>query len=145
MLQRPAAWVLERYLSSRSPPDHLLYQMLKIVPVWGGGSDFIVDGSTCGRAGLRFLRMIFLVFLTSGSPWLFSTSSLSGSVIVRSVDGVMVDCCGGSVRSWSDEGVIAGGEISTSVMMSMDIVCKNKLRLERDLREVRFLRQEDQN
>lgn len=46
MLQRPAAWVFERYLSSRSPPDHLLYQMLKMVPVWGGGSDLMVEGST---------------------------------------------------------------------------------------------------
>lgn len=68
MLQRPSAAVLERYLSSRSPPDHLLYQMLKIVPVCGGGSDLIVDGSTCGRAGRRFLRMIVLVFLGWRAP-----------------------------------------------------------------------------
>ena len=67
-MQRPGAAVLERYLSSRSPPDHLLYHMLKIVPVCGGGSDFIVDGSTCGRAGRLFLRIIVLVFLGWGTP-----------------------------------------------------------------------------
>jgi hypothetical protein len=66
MLQREGAAVLERYASSRSPPDHLLYHILKIVPVCGGGSDFMVDGSTCGRAGRRFRRMSF-VFFAGGS------------------------------------------------------------------------------
>lgn len=45
-----------------------MYQILKIVPVCGGGSDFIVEGSTCGRAGRRFLRMIVLVFLGCKAP-----------------------------------------------------------------------------
>ena len=40
--------------------------MLKIVPVWGGGSDFTVEGSTWGRAGRRF-RRISLVFFCGGS------------------------------------------------------------------------------
>lgn len=62
MLHRPFAAVWDRYLSSRSPPDHLLYQMLKIVPVCGGGSDLMSAGSICGRAGRFFLRMIFLTF-----------------------------------------------------------------------------------
>lgn len=46
MLHLPFAAVLERYLSSLSPPDHLLYQMLNVVPVCGGGSDERKDGST---------------------------------------------------------------------------------------------------
>ena len=81
MLQRPGAGVLERYLSSLSPPDHLLYQMLKMVPVWGGGSDLMVPGSTCGRAGRLFLRIIFLVFLDSSG---FSIE-VTLLVVVRSV------------------------------------------------------------
>lgn len=51
--------------------------MLKIVPVWGGGSDFTVAGSTCGRAGLRFRRIIFFAF--------FSGSVASVVVVVREV------------------------------------------------------------
>ena len=42
-----------------------MYQMLKMVPVWGGGSDFDVEGSTWGRAGRRLRRMIFFVFFSS--------------------------------------------------------------------------------
>ena len=67
MLQRPGAAVLDRYLSSRSPPDHLLNQMLKMVPVCGGGSCFRDAESTCGRAGRLFFRIIFFVFFCSGS------------------------------------------------------------------------------
>lgn len=77
MLTRFGALVLERRESSRSPPDHLLYQMLKIVPVWGGGSDFRVDGSTWTRAGRRFLRRTVLVFLAGADE---------GVSVVRSVE-----------------------------------------------------------
>lgn len=90
MLQRPGAAVFDRYLSSRSPPDHLLYQILKIVPVWGGGSDFMVEGSTWGRAGRRLRRMIFFVFFSSGLETI-SVVFVEGmrvwvvSVVVRSV------------------------------------------------------------
>ncbi|KAJ3490812.1 hypothetical protein NLG97_g5715 [Lecanicillium saksenae] len=49
-------------------PDHLLYQMLKVVPVWGGGSEVMSEGSICTRAGFFFLRMIFLTtFLPVGA------------------------------------------------------------------------------
>jgi len=80
MWQRLIAAVLERYASSRSPPDHLLYQILKIVPVCGGGVDLMVDGSTCGRAGRRFLRISF-VFFAGGS-----TSDESFEVVVRALE-----------------------------------------------------------
>ena len=66
MLQRDGAAVFDRYASSLSPPAHLLYQILNVVPVCGGGSDFRVDASTWGRAGL-LLRRINFVFLAGGS------------------------------------------------------------------------------
>lgn len=116
MLQRPGAAVLERYLSSRSPPDHLLYQMLKIVPVCGGGSDLIVDGSTCGRAGRRFLRTIVLVFLgwegASSSVGLEDgTRSDALFVVVREVSWA---CGPGDDRAKSIiEGMLGGIELST--------------------------------
>lgn len=67
MLHLPFAAFWDAYLSSRSPPDHLLYQMLKMVPVWGGGSDLMSAGSICGRAGRFFFLIIFFTFLTAGS------------------------------------------------------------------------------
>ena len=92
MLHRLIAAVLERYLSSRSPPDHLLYQMLKTVPVCGGGSDLRAAGSTCGRAGRRLRRIIFFVF--------FSPTAVSDGP-VRAVSSFWV-CC------WSVSGVSSG-------------------------------------
>lgn len=56
--------------------------MLKIVPVCGGGSVLNVEGSTCGRAGRLFFRMIFLTFLPSALMYVPS----SVFVIVMSVD-----------------------------------------------------------
>lgn len=117
MLQREGAAVLERYASSRSPPDHLLYQMLKIVPVCGGGSDLIVDGSTCGRAGRRFRRMSF-VFFVGGSEDVREDSLL---VVVRALSVVSVagsgsgdaerflDGEGGAnvVRAWTTSAICA--------------------------------------
>lgn len=41
--------------------------MLKVVPVWGGGSDFTRAGSICGLAGLLFLLMIFFTFFSVGA------------------------------------------------------------------------------
>lgn len=116
MLQRPAAACLERYLSSRSPPDHLLYQMLKIVPVWGGGSDLMVEGSTWGRAGRRLRRMIFFTFFSvSGTVGVRVVSVL---VVVREVlvGGGMVSSSIRSVESVPD-GMVAGGRVSTSAML----------------------------
>lgn len=84
ILHLPFAAVCDRYLSSRSPPDHLLYQMLKVVPVCGGGSDLISAGSICGRAGRFFLRMIFLTF--------FCVGSATSSVVVVSASS----SCGGT-------------------------------------------------
>ena len=92
MLHRFTAAVFDRLASSLSPPDHLLYQILKIVPVWGGGSDLIVLGSTCGRAGRRFRRMSF-VFFAGGSP--FSVvSEVSLFVVVNAVLDELVAGCG---------------------------------------------------
>lgn len=93
MLHREGAAVLDRYASSRSPPDHLLYHMLKIVPVCGGGSDVMVEGSTCGRAGRRFRRMSF-VFLAGGSEEDREDSLL---VVVRALSVVSV------AGSWSGD------------------------------------------
>lgn len=78
------------YLSSRSPPAHLLYQILKIVPVCGGGSSLIRAGSICGRAGRFFLRMIFLTFFAP-EGWISATSC----VVVVSASS----SCGGSCTS----------------------------------------------
>ena len=86
ILHRLRAAVLDRYASSRSPPDHLLYQMLKIVPVWGGGSDLRVEASTCGRAGRRFRRMSF-VFFAGGSPFSVDVRVVSLLVVVRALLG----------------------------------------------------------
>lgn len=103
-LQRPFAAFCDRYLSSRSPPDHLLYQMLKIVPVCGGGSDLISAGSICGRAGRFFLRMIFLTFRCVGSATssvvvVSTTSSWGASSCVSAIFAVW--CVSGArERKW---------------------------------------------
>lgn len=111
MLQRPAAAVLDRYLSSRSPPDHLLYQILKMVPVWGGGSDFMVDGSTCGRAGRFFLRIIFFIFRSPGA-------ATSVFVVVRAVD----------ISSLSGiwDSIVGSCAVSISAMVLLFFVCDPK-------------------
>ena len=57
--------------------------MLNIVPVCGGGSDFMVEGSTCGLAGRRLRRMIFLVFLAASSSTVEVCVEL---VVTRSVE-----------------------------------------------------------
>ena len=73
--------------------------MLKIVPVCGGGSDFMVEGSTCGRAGRRFRRITFLVFLVSGSS--------DGAETVVVLSAVVRSVIGSSCRSRA-----VGGEVS---------------------------------
>lgn len=124
MLQRPGAAVFDRYLSSRSPPDHLLYQMLKMVPVCGGGSDFMVEGSTCGRAGRRLRRIIFLVFLTSemlSSAVVEGMRELASLVVVRATLDSGLWRCGDKGGEGEDfvEGMMGGGiEVSTSAMLS---------------------------
>lgn len=80
-LHLPFAAFCDAYLSSRSPPDHLLYQMLNVVPVWGGGSDLMSAGSICGRAGRFFFLMIFLTFFTAGSVSASSSWCSSSSAI----------------------------------------------------------------
>ena len=124
MLQRPGAAVFDRYLSSRSPPDHLLYQMLKMVPVCGGGSDFMVEGSTCGRAGRRLRRIIFLVFFTSemlSSAVVEGMRELASLVVVRAALDSGLWRCGDEGSEGEDffEGMMGGGiEVSTSAMLS---------------------------
>lgn len=88
MLHRPFAARCEVYLSSRSPPAHLLYQMLKMVPVCGGGSDLISAGSICGRAGRFFLRMIFFTFLAPDS----CVSAISFVVVVSASSSCSASC-----------------------------------------------------
>ena len=122
MLQRPAAWVLERYLSSLSPPDHLLYQMLKMMPVCGGGSDFIVEGSTWGRAGRFLRRIIFLVFFEgSGVEALSAVEIGARSVVVLVVVRSVIADCSGSETINSEGAVIVGMfggiEVSTSAII----------------------------
>ena len=108
MLHLPAAALWERYLSSRSPPDHLLYQMLKMVPVWGGGSDFRVEGSTWGRAGRRLRRIIFLVFLLSGVS--------VDSVVVRAVV-VLLTAVRSVLGGWVAGGLMGSGLSSVEGML----------------------------
>lgn len=81
--------------------------MLKIVPVCGGGSDFIVEGSTCGRAGRRFRRMSF-VFFAGGSEEVREDSLLA---VVRALLVVSV------VGSWSgDAERFRDGEVDANVV-----------------------------
>lgn len=78
--------------------------MLKIVPVCGGGSDFIVEGSTCGRAGRRLRRRTVFVFL----GWVVMKAVLVSGLWRNGVeDGEGV------------EGMMGGIEASTSVMLPM--------------------------
>ena len=121
MLHRPAAAVLDRYLSSRSPPDHLLYQILKIVPVWGGSSGLIVEGSAWTRAGRRLRRMSFLVFLVSGISGTRVLVLLRivrvVSVVGRSEGGCGEDGDGESrVRAMGREGEVLTSAISWDVL-----------------------------
>lgn len=125
ILQRPGAAVFDKYLSSRSPPDHLLYHMLKMVPVCGGGSDFMVEGSTCGRAGRRLRRRIVLVFL----GWeMLSSVVVGGMSEVELLVGVRAALGSGLWRSEDEgdegegiiEGMMGGIEVSTSDMLSMN-------------------------
>jgi hypothetical protein len=84
-LQRPCAAVCDRYLSSRSPPLHLLYQMLKMVPVGGGASVLNVAASTCGRAGRRLRRIIFLTRLPSALVVMMTWSVVEAEAGTRAV------------------------------------------------------------
>ena len=62
----------------------------------------MVEGSTCGRAGRFFLRMIFFIFLSAGAA-----SSLL--IVVRSVDV-------GSTSTFSDA-VVGGAAVSMSAIL----------------------------
>lgn len=87
-----------------------------MVPVWGGGSDFRVEGSTWGRAGRRLRRMIFLVFLASGA----SVVVRAVVVVLATVRSVLGDWgAGESVGSGvsSVDGILGGIEESTSAIM----------------------------
>jgi hypothetical protein len=132
MLQRPAAWVLERYLSSRSPPDHLLYQMLKMVPVWGGGSEVMVLGSTWGRAGRRFLRMIFLTLRSGGA-------ATSWEVVVRAVDSSgesFSGCASEAAGAWSTSAIV--------VVVGLDGggLCLSRFERDNDVLDLEFYKAE---
>lgn len=104
------------YASSRSPPDHLLYQMLKIVPVCGGGSVLNVAGSTCGRAGRLFFFMIFLTFFLP--PSVVTTVVLSASTTASALLSVASDS-GGRMTSFDSVtvGASSTGIVSTSAML----------------------------
>ena len=104
-LHLPFACVLERALSSLSPPDHLLYQMLKVVPVCGGGSDDRKDGSTCGRAGRFLRRIIFLTFF-----WGASATSVEVLAGMSAPLSVFCSASGGSssaaVSTWGSSDIV---------------------------------------
>lgn len=92
MLQRPSACDFEMYLSSRSPPDHLLYQMLKTVPVWAGiAPPLKVAGSTCARAGRRFFLADFLGFVVSAVEGMLASSG-GGETPESSIGGEFGSC-----------------------------------------------------
>jgi hypothetical protein len=55
---------------------------LKVTPVCGGGSVRNVAGSTCGRAGLRFLRMIL-------RPFCVATAVVAPAVVVATAVSVL--------------------------------------------------------
>ena len=74
----------------------------------------MADGSTWGRAGRRFLRIIFLVFFWSGS----GVSALVSMSVVLFVVVSSVD-----VSSGGDETEVEGMiEVSTSAMLSRSLV-----------------------
>lgn len=87
-----------------------MYQMLKTVPVCGGGSDLMVAGSTWGRAGRRFRRIIFFFF------WVPSASvvvvmAVSVGCVVRAFSSLGV----GSVPEGDGLGIVVWGASATSV------------------------------
>lgn len=98
-LQRDGAACWERYLSSRSPPDHLLYQMLNTVPVCGGCWGLTCSGSTWARAGRRFRRIIFLGFFCA---------VVVSSVVAATARAVSDDEGLSCVRAFSSLGVGTG-------------------------------------
>lgn len=120
------------YLSSRSPPDHLLYQMLKTVPVWAGiAPPLKVAGSTCARAGRRFFLVDFLGFVTAvdeSTSWPSPVgeahmSSVGGafesSIVVSSVLGTSASIAAavstGGTISEGDSSRGASSEVSMNV------------------------------
>lgn len=110
-LHLPLAWCFEASASSLSPPDHLLYQMLKIVPVCGGGSVLNVLGSCCGRAGLR-LRLMILVFLTFWTvPSLFVVASAVSVTVGCSpaASAASATAVSAMILMWCWMGLVVGG------------------------------------
>lgn len=81
--------------------------MLKTVPVCGGSWDLTVSGSTCGRAGRRFRRIIFLVFFWAASGSVAATEV--SEAWVRAVSGLDV----GSTCSAAS----SGGGLSDEVLV----------------------------
>ena len=99
--------------------------MLKMVPVCGGGAD-LRGVATCGRAGRRFLRSIFLVFFCEGSASEgLGARDVSLFVVVRSVevwgggDGAGEDVVAGSSAV---ESMASGTGASTSVIIPLSDV-----------------------
>lgn len=137
MLQRPSACDLEMYLSSRSPPDHLLYQMLKTVPVCAGiAPPLKVAGSTWARAGRRFFFVDFLGFVTvvegdafgsAGSEVLRRVVSAPTSVSVAAGASSSGEAsrdigCGDGERRASSEVSITVGKFSSDIVWGwMDV------------------------
>ena len=79
-----------------------------MVPVWGGGSDVIIEGSTWGRAGRR-LRRIVLVFFGRDSRFVEEVGALR---ICEGFSG------GTSSALLGAETASRFGEVSTSAILS---------------------------
>jgi pheromone shutdown protein TraB len=87
---------------------------LKIVPVGGGASVLNVAGSTCGRAGRRFRRMIFLTFLPSALVVIMVCSVVMGA---RSVDVEVVAAGSRAVSGFVGAGAVcAGGDCTSAIV-----------------------------
>jgi hypothetical protein len=105
--------------------------MLKIVPVCGGSSDFTVEGSTWGRAGRRFRRIIFLVFF---SP--------SGSAEVRELsEGKATAISGVDESSASAARSSGGGLVVEGIVISSVAVVSDRVERDRDSCQVKRLKE----
>lgn len=82
--------------------------VLNIVPVGGGASVLKVAGSTCGRAGRRLRRIIFLTFFPSA----FVVIVVSSVVIVAS----SVDVVASRDVSGAAGAVCVGGDCTSAIM-----------------------------
>lgn len=88
----------------------------------------MVEGSTCGRAGRRLRRTIVLVFLVeelSSVGFEEGRRAVALLVVVREVSGFCWR--DDDVGDWAAQGISAGIELSTSVMVGKGLVVKHRL------------------